>query len=433
VDGEGQTIDLLKTVSMAANTLDFTTGFIEFGTTPATTGDIRLENDTSIVWRDSGNTADFGIKFNVNEQFQVDGTVRVETTSPRGFQAVRIGELANGDSIGSLAFQAEDGEASPVIQNYVRIQAIMENDTAAAEQGKLIVELMEGGTPNVVYMQFNDAGGNTIQIFRNLQMAQNTIDFDTDGHSITPSATALTYDTGAAGDDHIFQSAGATDFRISGTGSAFLLEKASADADVSTFGQLWVLNTTPQALMFTDEAGVDSNLTAGVHDIPTSASSWFAPTLEPATGLTNINFATNDHDYKVWEFTSTAADERIQLNTTLPRNVDLSDIDIVIKWSFASGSGDVRWGIRAVGMGDNDALDSAWGTPVEANDTAGTANQFQFVTLSALAVGGTPGEGDEIAFELYREGSDGGDTFTGTARLHSVTFRVRKVRASAAV
>ena len=234
-------------------------------------------------------------------------------------------------------------------------------------------------------------------------------------------------------DDFEFQVNSAEIGSISTTGSYFSLEKAAADADVANFGQLWVLNTIPNALMFTDDTGIDSNLTRGVHDIPTTAASWFLPTLEPATGLTNINFAPNDHDYKVFEFTSTTVDERIQLNTTLPRNIDLSNIDVVIKWSFGAGTGIVRWAIRAVGMGDNDSLDPAWGTTVAVDDTAGTADQFQFVTLTALAVGGTPGEGDEIAFEVFREGSNAGDTFDNTARIHSITLQVRKVRASAAV
>ena len=252
------------------------------------------------------------------------------------------------------------------------------------------------------------------------------------GRSIRSTTGAMIFEQDSVSDNFDWEGANTLVMREV-NGSLLLLEKSGAQGDVGNYGQLWVLNTIPNALMFTDDTGVDSNLTRGVHDIPTTAASWFLPTLEPATGLTNINFATNDHDYKVFEFTSTTADERIQLNTTLPRNIDLSDIDVVIKWSFASGSGVVRWGIRAVGMGDNDALDSAWGTAIEANDTAGTAEQFQFVTLAALAVGGTPGEGDEIAFEVYREGVDAADTFTGTARIHSITFQVRKVRASAEV
>jgi hypothetical protein len=42
--------------------------------------------------------------------------------------------------------------------------------------------------------------------------------------------------------------------------SLYILEQADADGDVSTYGQLWVDNTTPQLLKFTTEAGVDTTL-----------------------------------------------------------------------------------------------------------------------------------------------------------------------------
>ncbi|MHA2401570.1 MAG: beta strand repeat-containing protein, partial [Candidatus Kariarchaeaceae archaeon] len=276
--------------------------------------------------------------------------------------------------------------------------------------------------------------GSSITSFEPIDLLNNQLDFSTDGHSINPGALDLTIDVGQAGDNIILSSAGTTRTRFSGTASMFMLEKITADADIANFGQLWVLNTAPNAAMFTDDTGIDSNLTRGVHDIPISAQSMFAPTLEPATGLTSINFATNDIDYKVWEFTSTIANERVQIQLdSLPRNINLADIDVVLSWSFASGSGVVRWGIRATSIPDNGALDVGWGAAVEVNDTAGTANQLQRVSLAALAVGGTPAEGDTIQFEIYREGADVGDTFTGTARLHGITLQVRKTRASSVI
>lgn len=44
---------------------------------------------------------------------------------------------------------------------------------------------------------------------------------------------------------------------ITGVDSLFIDEKASADADVAGDGQVWVKNTTPNALWFTDDAGTD--------------------------------------------------------------------------------------------------------------------------------------------------------------------------------
>ena len=47
---------------------------------------------------------------------------------------------------------------------------------------------------------------------------------------------------------------------IQNGGVIFLTEQADAEDDVSAKGQVWVDNTTPQRLMFTDEDGTDTNL-----------------------------------------------------------------------------------------------------------------------------------------------------------------------------
>ena len=47
---------------------------------------------------------------------------------------------------------------------------------------------------------------------------------------------------------------------IVGSNSLFLTEKASAGADVVGLGQIWVKNTTPNELWFTDDAGTDVQL-----------------------------------------------------------------------------------------------------------------------------------------------------------------------------
>jgi hypothetical protein len=43
-------------------------------------------------------------------------------------------------------------------------------------------------------------------------------------------------------------------------GSLFMEEKAAADADTAARGQLWVKNTTPCQLWFTDDAGTDTQI-----------------------------------------------------------------------------------------------------------------------------------------------------------------------------
>ena len=52
--------------------------------------------------------------------------------------------------------------------------------------------------------------------------------------------------------------------------------------------------------------------------------------------------------------------------------------------------------------------------------------------LTSVAVPAGIAAGDELQIEIYREGSDAGDTFTGTARLHGVVIRITTNAAVAA-
>ncbi len=170
----------------------------------------------------------------------------------------------------------------------------------------------------------------------------------------------------------------------------------------------------------------------GIHDIGLPATAFFLPTFEPASPLTNINFATNDIDKKVFEFTSTTADERIQTTIYLPRNWNNGNVSMEFYWSFSAGTGDVRWAVRFGATGNNEALDNAFAAATATNDTAGTANQLQKVVLSGIVMPAGIGSGDEIQIEIFREGSNAGDTFTGTARLHGVVLMITTDAAVAA-
>lgn len=167
------------------------------------------------------------------------------------------------------------------------------------------------------------------------------------------------------------------------------------------------------------------NFFKGIHDISIPAFGFYTPNTEPATfATTEFGAAGNKITLKTMNFTSTTVDERAQCRFPLPRNYDLGNIDIEIYYSFASGSGNIRWGARAVATGDNEAIATNFGTAVEGNDTAGTADQVNKFSLTGITIGNTPAAGDEIHLEIYREGSDAGDTFTGTARLHGIVVRV---------
>jgi len=179
------------------------------------------------------------------------------------------------------------------------------------------------------------------------------------------------------------------------------------------------------------EAGVNIS-PIGIHDIPVGATAMYVTTNTPATGLTLTNFATGDIDLQTFDFTSTAADETVQFRTPMPRNYNNGAITVTINWSQASGTGNVVWRIGAVARGQSEAIGLAFTYSADLVDAAGTANQVQSTTTASFTPAGTPVDDDELHFEVQRQGSDALDTFTGTARLHSIVIHITTDAATAA-
>lgn len=202
------------------------------------------------------------------------------------------------------------------------------------------------------------------------------------------------------------------------------------EGDANTWG---AVNQNIAATGKWQEAGVSIS-PIGVHDMPIPVTAMYVTITEPATGLTATEFGAAGHKItlQTMDFTSTTVDERVQFRAPFPREYNNGTIDIQLNWSFASGTGNVRWGARLVATGDNEAIATNFGTAVASDDTAGTANQTQQVTLSTITIGNTPADTDEIHLEIFREGSHANDTFSGTARLHSAVVRLTTDAATSA-
>jgi len=84
--------------------------------------------------------------------------------------------------------------------------------------------------------------------------------------------------------------------------SIFIEELAAADADIAGQGQIWVKNTTPNELWFTDDAGTDAQLGAGGgggSDLQTTMDSgddWTIANSDNQTSVWTNNDTTNDQD-----------------------------------------------------------------------------------------------------------------------------------------
>lgn len=397
-------------------------------TTPADAGFIRGGNaDDAIAWRNAAGTNNVDIIVSAADVFlfRINGTT--ELSQSAGELNIQNNNLVVGSGI--IEFRTANASIRESSFNGLEI------DVAPGESIFLRVgDVIEyEASPTAFILDTNI-----------LQF----IDVDT---SIVQSGSDLQYDV-ATGGTHDLRINNSLEYEFSASQANFFgnsLVNAPHDHEDAAGGGVLGKTAIPSVTVYEDEANTwgefDQNIATGgkwqeggvnispigIHDIGLPATAYFLPTFEPATGLVNLNFATNEIDKKVFEFTSTTADERIQTTIYLPRNWDEGNVDIEINWSFSSGTGVVRWAARIGATGDGEAIDNAFASATFVNDTAGIVGELQKVLLTvAVPAGIAPG--DEIQIEIFREGSNAADTFTGTARLHGTVLRITTDEATAA-
>ena len=134
--------------------------------------------------------------------------------------------------------------------------------------------------------------------------------------------------------------------------------------------------------------------------------------------------ATND----VWGrlvavFNDTATRDGLRGGFTVPKDY-VNSANLIVVWTSTATSGDVEWDFdyRAVSGDNTESLDQA-GTQesVNGNDTAPGAAHRR-MELSISLTDGNFAADDEVTFELFRDGTDAGDTMAAAAILFQVLF-----------
>lgn len=107
----------------------------------------------------------------------------------------------------------------------------------------------------------------------------------------------------------------------------------------------------------------------------------------------------------------------------VPQNY-ASVANLIVTWTSTAIVGDVEWDFdyRAVGGNDVESLDQA-GTQesVNANDTAPSAVNER-MEISIALTNGNFAAGDTVTFELFRDGTDVGDTMAAAAIVFETEF-----------
>lgn len=142
----------------------------------------------------------------------------------------------------------------------------------------------------------------------------------------------------------------------------------------------------------------------------------------------NIKGTNDVWDRLVCIFNDTATRIGLAGGFTVPKNY-VGSAKLIIVWTAAATSGDVEWDcdFRAVGGDDTESLDQA-GTQesVNLNDTAPSVAHKRMECSITLTASNFAAD-DEVEFELFRDGTDAGDTMAAAAIVFAVLFEYTDV------
>ncbi len=138
--------------------------------------------------------------------------------------------------------------------------------------------------------------------------------------------------------------------------------------------------------------------------------------------LALVATSSNHPDLSTLDFDA-STEEYAQFWIAMPKGWNEGTVTAQFLWSHASTTTNfgVVWGIQGVAISDDDTIDAAYGTAQTVTDTGGTTSDLYIsAETSAITIGGSPSEGDMVAFRVYRKAADGSDTMAIDARLHAV-------------
>ena len=187
------------------------------------------------------------------------------------------------------------------------------------------------------------------------------------------------------------------------------------------------INFIPKGTGQLEQAGTAVGLT-GKHAVPIPATAMYTTTTSGAAAG-EVETTSNKVMIKTFDF-DTAADEYVQFQIPMPASWDESTVTFIAHWSHpvTTTNFKVAWALQGVAIGDDDALDAAFGTAVVAGaastgDTGGTTDDLYSTPESAaITIAGTPAASDMVIFRLLRDVSDAADTLAVDARLHGITL-----------
>jgi len=197
-----------------------------------------------------------------------------------------------------------------------------------------------------------------------------------------------------------------------------LSARAAAGSSFLNYGQIWVKNTTPNELWFTDDAGNDSQLTGGM-----SESLWLPFNALKAPGTKPAEFKEWGIS-GVWEF-SDGTDDTIVFNIQTPYDMDINVApSLLIGWSTSTTvtTKTAVWQLEYLWTSEGeDTTAAAQGTLTVNSNAVAQANGLIFAEITGIDL---PSATDVCMHcRVKRLGADPADDLTDTAEVHGVCFK----------
>ncbi len=151
----------------------------------------------------------------------------------------------------------------------------------------------------------------------------------------------------------------------------------------------------------------------------TAAGGW-PSTTNGCRPNTLTEYAGNDQDLYSLDFDKDA-DEFAQWTLVMPSDYNGGTITAVFYWTCVGGGGGetVEWNIQGLCLGDDDAIDQAWGAAVAVSDTwIADGDVHVTAATAAVTLGGTPAASELTQIRVHRDVSD--DDLVVDARLLAV-------------
>lgn len=160
-----------------------------------------------------------------------------------------------------------------------------------------------------------------------------------------------------------------------------------------------------------------SVLKIGKRLIPVPAGAMIPRTSNGCAALATTELASNKVCYQSLDFDQSTV-EYAQFMLDMPKSWNESTVTFIPRWTASAGSGIVIWGLQAVAVSNDDAMDVAFGAAQTSTDTLlSTSDMHLGPESSAITIAGTPAAQDRVLFQIYRDASAGGDTLSADAKL----------------